>query len=118
MTIGEFAKRSGIIPSTLRYYEDKGLIRVRRDMGNRRDYSEADVEWVKFIKRLKDTGMSLAEIRHYSNLRYQGESTMPDRLTILYRHRRYVAEQQDRWREYAKNLDDKITWYEAQCGKP
>lgn len=115
MTIGEFSKRTGIIPSTLRYYEDKGLICVSRDFGNRRDYSEADIEWVRFIRRLKETGMSLAEIRRYSDLRYQGEGTMPERLTILRQHRQYVAEQQARWREYAKNLDDKIAWYEMRC---
>lgn len=63
MIISEFSKRTGVSPSTLRYYEDKGLIRVRRDAGGRRDYSEQDAEWVKFIKRLKDTGMGLNEIK-------------------------------------------------------
>lgn len=116
MIISEFSKRTGVSPSTLRYYEDKGLIRVRRDAGGRRDYSEQDAEWVKFIKRLKDTGMGLNEIKHYSDLRYQGESTMGERLSILYRHRRCVAEQQARWVEYAKNLDDKIIWYEKTIG--
>lgn len=51
-----------------------------------------------------------------STLRYQGESTMGERLSILYRHRRCVAEQQARWVEYAKNLDDKIIWYEKTIG--
>lgn len=115
MTISVFSERTGITPSTLRYYEDKGLIRIRRDFGNRRDYSEQDIEWVRFIKRLKDTGMCLEEIRRYSDLRYQGESTMPERLAILYRHKQYIAEQRTRWAEYAQNLDDKILWYEARC---
>ena len=41
----------------MRYYEKKGLIRVNRDNSGRRCYSESDVEWIKFIKKLKDTGM-------------------------------------------------------------
>lgn len=72
MIIGEFSRLTGISEYTLRYYEKKGLLHVERDGAGRRDYREADVEWVKFIKRLKDTGMLLRDIRHYSDLRYQG----------------------------------------------
>ena len=73
MIIGEFSRLTGISAYTLRYYEKKGLLHVERDGAGRRDYREADVEWVKFIKRLKDTGMLLRDIRHYSDLRYQGD---------------------------------------------
>ncbi|MDE6620573.1 MAG: MerR family transcriptional regulator [Lachnospiraceae bacterium] len=94
MTIGEVAKKTNLPESTLRYYEKKGLIRVARDSGGRRDYEESDIEWIKFIQRLKETGMLLADIRQYSELRYQGRGTMPKRLEILQRHREYVLEQQ------------------------
>lgn len=39
MTIGEFSELTGISCSALRYYEEKGLIHVERDFGNRRIYS-------------------------------------------------------------------------------
>ena len=63
MRIGEIAKAAGISEYTLRYYEKKVLIRVRRDDVGRRCYDESDVEWIKFIKRLKDTGMLLKDIK-------------------------------------------------------
>lgn len=112
MTIGEFSEKTGISCSALRYYEDKGLIRVHRDFGNRRIYSEKDIEWVKFLQRLKNTGMQLNEIKRYSDLRYKGNSTMEERLEILQKHRIYVDEQMRIWEEYSKNLNDKISWYE------
>lgn len=59
MRIGEMAKAVGISEYTLRYYEKKGLIRVRCNNAGRRCYDESDMEWIKFIKRLKDTGMLL-----------------------------------------------------------
>lgn len=68
-----------------------GLIRVNRDQMGRRDYSENDVEWVKFIQRLKDTGMLLRDIKNYSDLRYQGDSTMEERMELLIRHRESVV---------------------------
>ena len=112
MTIGELSAQAGLPKSTLRYYESKRLIKVLRDGGGRRDYLQSDVEWVKFIQRLKDTGMLLKDIQRYADLRYAGNGTMPGRLGLLRLHREYVLEQQSRWAEYLKNLDGKILFYQ------
>lgn len=111
MTIGEIAEKTNLPESTLRYYEKKGLIRVARNNGGRREYEESDIEWIRFIRRLKETGMLLRDIQKYSELRYCGKSTMPERLEILEVHREYVLEQQIKWNEYLQNLDDKIEFY-------
>lgn len=111
MTIGEISEKTALPESTLRYYEKKGLIRVSRDKNGRRNYEESDIEWIKFIRRLKETGMLLKDIQLYSDLRYRGKSTMPERLHILQSHRQYVLEQQLKWEEYLQNLDNKIEFY-------
>ena len=111
MTIGELSQATSISEYTLRYYEKKGLIRVKRDNSGRRCYEKSDIEWVKFIQKLKDTGMLLRDIEKYSKLRYEGEKTMPERLLMLEKHRIYVLEQQKKWKEYLNNLDNKITFY-------
>lgn len=112
MTIGEISKKTNLPESTLRYYEKKRLIKVLRDQNGRRDYVESDIEWIKFIRRLKETGMLLKDIQIYSDLRYAGDSTMPERLKILQLHRQYVLEQQRKWNEYLQNLDEKISCYQ------
>lgn len=117
MTIGEFSRLTGINCSALRYYEEKGLIRVSRDGGNRRDYSEADTEWVKFLQRLKNTGMSLKDMKKYSDLRYKGDTTIAERLELLEKHRLYVDAQLERWREYSENLNGKIKLYREKLQK-
>lgn len=114
MIIGEFSQLTGISCSNLRYYEEKGLIHVERDFGNRRIYSEKDIEWVKFLQRLKATGMSLKEMKRYSDLRYEGDSTISERLKILQKHELYVAEQRRLWEEYSENLKAKIEWYKKK----
>ncbi len=111
MTIGEMSKKTNLPESTLRYYEKKKLLTVERDNHGRRIYSESDIEWIKFIRRLKETGMGLKDIRRYSELRYLGQETMPERLEMLQAHRNYVLEQQLKWNEYLHNLDDKIEFY-------
>lgn len=117
MTIGEIAEKTNLPESTLRYYEKKGLIRVPRDKNGRRNYEESDIEWIKFIRRLKDTGMIIKDIQEYSALRYCGNSTMPERLEILQVHRQYVLEQQQKWKEYLENLDTKIDFYKQSIEK-
>lgn len=112
MTIGEISKKTNLTESTLRYYEKKKLIQVSRDAKGRREYMENDIEWIKFICRLKETGMLLKDIQHYSELRYAGSSTMTERLGMLQSHRQYVLEQQKKWNEYLRNLDNKILFYE------
>lgn len=117
MTIGEFSRLTEISCSALRYYEEKGLIRVSRDGGNRRDYSEADKEWVKFLQKLKNTGMSLGDMKRYSDLRYEGDTTAAERLELLEKHRLYVDAQLERWREYSENLNGKIKLYRKKLQK-
>ncbi|MDE7478482.1 MAG: MerR family transcriptional regulator [Lachnospiraceae bacterium] len=117
MTIGEIAEKTNLSESTLRYYEKKGLIQVARDENGRRDYEEGDIEWIRFIRRLKETSMLLKDIKQYSELRYCGSSTMPERLEILQKHRAYVLEQQLKWKAYLQNLDDKIEFYQKSMNK-
>ena len=112
MKIGEIANKTNLPASTLRYYEKKGLLKVDRDKNGRRYYKESDIEWIKFIRRLKETGMLIKDIQHYSELRYVGSITIPERLQILQLHRNYVLEQQLKWTEYLQNLDDKIEFYQ------
>lgn len=112
MTIGEMSRLTNLSATTLRYYEKKRLLRVGRDSGGRRDYQESDVDWIKFLKRLKDTGMILRDIEKYAALRYEGDATMPERLEMLISHQKFLTDQKKKWEEYSKNLDEKIRFYE------
>jgi DNA-binding transcriptional MerR regulator len=65
LRIGEIAERSGVTPRTIRYYEELGLLpRSEREQGKHRVYTEADVERLSELKRLRDLlGLSLDELR-------------------------------------------------------
>jgi DNA-binding transcriptional MerR regulator len=65
LRIGEIAERSGVTPRTIRYYEELGLLpRAERGQGKHRVYSEADVERLREMTRLRDLlGLSLDELR-------------------------------------------------------
>ncbi len=62
LDIGEVSKESKLPPSTLRYYEEKGLIRSTGRHGLRRLYSSKVLEQLQFIALARLGGFSLAEI--------------------------------------------------------
>ena len=63
--IGEVAERTGVTQRTLRFYEERGLLKPPSRMeGGFRLYSEGDVQRVQEIRRLQNLlGLSLAEIK-------------------------------------------------------
>jgi len=65
LRIGEIAGRSGVTARTIRYYDELGLLpKGEREQGKHRVFSEADVERVQELKRLRDLlGLSLDELR-------------------------------------------------------
>lgn len=73
--IEQVAARTGLTKRTLRYYEEIGLLpSPTRTEGGYRLYSEADVQHLERIKRLKDLlGFSLAEIRELADAEEQRE---------------------------------------------
>ncbi len=64
MTIGRLAKATGTGVETVRYYEKIGLLpQVARTAGNYRSYGQAEVSRLSFIRRARDLGFSLEQVR-------------------------------------------------------
>lgn len=67
VSIGEACEATGLSPRTVRYYEELGLLPgVRRRAGGRRVYGPDELLRLRFIQRLKNLGLRLAEIKELS----------------------------------------------------
>src|SRR5579864_258944 len=60
--IGEVARRVGVRPSAVRYYEERGLIAAERRTGGQRVYGQEAIERMVLILFAKEAGFSLDEI--------------------------------------------------------
>ncbi|MCG5220441.1 MerR family transcriptional regulator [Streptosporangium sp. KLBMP 9127] len=111
------ADSTGLSPDTLRYYEKAGLISpIDRTAGGRRRYATTDLAWIEFLLRLRDTGMSIADMQHFAELRRAGTATVPDRLALLRDHRIRLDERIAHLQANGHALDDKIRHYEHLLG--
>jgi DNA-binding transcriptional MerR regulator len=81
--IGKLAKRIGVNEHTLRYYEKEGLVVPQRDENNIRYYTEENKLWVEFILHMKETGMSIEDLKRYTTLWKLGEEGIPEMIDIL-----------------------------------
>ena len=79
LTIGKVARLAGVGVETVRFYERQGLLEVppRRESGYRQ-YPRDAVSKLLFIRRAKDLGFSLKEIRELLSLRLDSTATCQD----------------------------------------
>lgn len=83
ITIGAVARRAGVGIDTIRYYERMSLLpKPQRRLSGYRDYGPDAVERLRFIRRAKDLGFTLEEIRELLALstdRERGVKTVKQR---------------------------------------
>jgi MerR family transcriptional regulator, heat shock protein HspR len=98
--IGIASELIGVHPQTLRMYEQKGLLRPRKSIGNTRLYSQEDVDLGRYIQRLtQELGMNLAGVKKVIDLERQ-VARMEEEIHALrgeldrkeLEHRRLIAE--------------------------
>ena len=110
-TVGEMAKRLGVAPSTLRYYDQEGVLSfVERSEGGIRVFKESDYEWLQVIGCLKKTGMQLRDIKTFIEMAMQGDQTIEPRLALITKQKESVKAQIAELEETLRTLEFK-EWY-------
>ena len=113
-TVGEMAKRIGITPSALRYYDKEGLLPfVERSGGGIRMFKDSDYEWLQIIECLKKTGMKLKDIKKFVLMAMEGDATIDDRLELIIRQQEAVHNQIAELQQTLDTLDFKRWYYET-----
>ena len=69
MKIGEVARKTGVKAETIRFYEREGILNAPpRTRSNYRDYGPAEAATLVFIRRARDLGFSMPDIRELLEL--------------------------------------------------
>ena len=108
-TVSEMARLLEVPVSTLRYYDNEGLLpNLERSKSGTRLFTEHDYEWLKVIDCLKKSGLSIKEIKAFIALTEQGDDSLSERRE-LFRARRSAVEQK------IKELSDMMALLNFKC---
>ncbi|KVD80315.1 MerR family transcriptional regulator [Burkholderia ubonensis] len=114
LTIGQVAELMGVSTHTLRYYEQAGLLRaIARTPAGHRLYAPADLDWLRFVMRLKATGMPIAQMQRFAALRARDEPTLGARRELLVAHRDAVRAHIAELQASLDVIGEKIAYYET-----
>lgn len=107
-TVKEVADILNLTEHTIRYYANKGLIpTLKRDKNNIRLFDEDSVNWITFVRHLKNCGMSIQEVKDFVDLWVQGNSTVPTRYEI-------ISEQKEKTKEELIEVQDRLDMLEKK----
>jgi DNA-binding transcriptional MerR regulator len=110
--IGELAERTSTNAPTIRYYEDIGLLpRPERQEGNQRRYTEEDVRRLTFIRRCREFGFSIEEVRTLASVTRDPSRSCMDARDIAYAH---LLDVRSKLREL-RALERSIAQFVAVC---
>lgn len=112
-TINEVASKFGLSAHTLRYYDKEGLLPfIARNTSGNRIFTDDDLDWVKLICCLKNSGMPIKEIKTYCDLCLVGSQTSENRKSMLLEHRKEIARQIKQLKQNMQLIDTKIAFYD------
>lgn len=113
-TIKEVSEMTGIPASTLRYYDKEGLLPfvVRKESGYRL-FADSDVGMLQVIECLKNTGMSIKDIRQFAEWAQQGDASLQQRYEMFLERRRAVEKQMEDLKKTMELIEHKCWYYET-----
>lgn len=109
-TISEAAEKTGLPPSTIRYYDKEGLLPNIQRKNGIRVFEDMDLRLMGLLTCLKNTGMPIKRIRDYVELTSKGDDTLRERYEIIKAQRQFVLDQIEQLQYYLEELDFK-DWY-------
>lgn len=111
-TIKEVSGRTGLSIYTLRYYDKEGLLPlIKRTPSGIRKFSDNDIAWIGLICCLKNSGMSIDNVKKFMNLCLKGEETAENRKEMLLEHKEHILQQMNELQNSLSTVNYKINHY-------
>jgi DNA-binding transcriptional MerR regulator len=93
-TIKQVAEKTNLSIYTLRYYDKEGLLPLlKRSNSGIRKFSDNDIDWINLICCLKNSGMSIENLKKFMSSCLKGSQTCEERKKILEAHKDTILNQ-------------------------
>lgn len=112
-TTAKAAEKIGISAHTLRFYDKEGLLpNVGRDEHSNRRFTDNDLQWLSLLQCLKNTGMSLKDIKRFAECTTIGDDTIDERLALFESQTENVKRQIAELKRYLNLREYKLAFYQ------
>ena len=116
VTIGMLAAETGCSVPTIRYYEEIGLLpRASRRAGGHRVYRDADLQRLAFIRRCRDFGFSIEQVRELVTLQGSPQRDCAEARDLTQLHLKTVRGKLKQLHALERDLKALVTDCDAQC---
>lgn len=113
-SISQVAKMMGVTPSTLKYYDQEGLLPHIKRVNGMRVFEDEDFRWLRVLNCLKNTKMPIKKIRKYVELAQKGDETLQERYQLIQEQKEYILSQIQEYQYYLQEIEYK-EWYYQQA---
>jgi MerR family mercuric resistance operon transcriptional regulator len=110
--IGKVSAATGISPAAIRFYESEGLLeRPGRSAGGRRQFDATHVQALRMIKAMRESGMSLDDIRAFKSLQRRPGATCQSLARIAADRAHAIAQKI----EVLRQAENRLKGFAAAC---
>lgn len=111
-TISEISKMFNLPVSTLRYYEDEGILtNVGRSSANQRIYHEMHINRLRSVCCFKRTGMSISQLKDFFNFEMDEDNSIDDMIALLECQKKSVEDKLKELNADYEHVRKKIRFY-------
>jgi len=113
-SISEVSKIMNLPTSTIRYYDQEGLLPfIKRKTSGYRLFNDSDIDMLKLIECLKNTGMSIKEIKYWIDLVKLGDLSLQERYDFFVQHKKDIEQQISNLYKQMELIDHKVWYYQT-----
>ena len=114
--IGELAEHTSTNPPTIRYYEEIGILPpAERQEGNQRRYTQDDVRHLTFIRRCREFGFSIDQVRSLASVVNDRSRSCMEARDIAFEHLQDVRSKLRELRALEKSIARFVAVCDAEC---
>ena len=110
LSVGQLAERVDLTAHTLRWWDREGIIHPDWLPNGNRAYTEAHVDWILFLKCLRDSGMPTRELKQFADLAELGEGGRSGQISLIEAHEARIREQQKTLARSLGKVAAKLVW--------
>ncbi len=92
-SIKQIADMMNVTTSTIRYWDNEGLLPYVNKVNGRRVFEDKDFKWLRVLNCMKNINMPIKKIKEYVELAVQGDTTLQSRYEMILEQKQFIQNQ-------------------------